>query len=1334
MATPNTSQMRKRLVASSVTAAMLLQTVSPVFASVMQVPGIYFVPPDPNVMFTLDDSGSMTSDAIPDMLNDPNTTANEVAGMPTNTVSNALDQANATFPGMWKLGSNYLTTTYYRSDNAIARYLRSSAGNPLYYDPKVTYKPWPDPANDQNPYPYGTNGNADPTRVNIHTSDPFNITRRVDLTARVNESGGTGAAEDQTRNFWPATWYVYTGTTPMQLARPNNTLNVATSFQKYEIKTLALTPSFPRAATRTDCSGAVGTTGCTRAEELQNFANWLQYYRNRMLMAKGGVAAAFAQQGTNLRVGFHTINSGATMRQAVVPFAGANRTAFYTDLYGRPTNGSTPLREAMDYVGKYFLGNTTRGNPWTDTATARPTDTDRCRKSYHILSTDGFWNGNPATGAAANNANDEFTGSTPPLPTGGTYPYTDTAADGTMAARFSVSPYGDNVAQVETTLAAVAAYYWRTDLQNSPTLGSANLGNYVTPSSRDPAHWQHLTTFTVGLGVSGTGQVRPRDTSLSTTNANGEYVVAASVATRPDYAFLTPYIGKTWLSEDSLRNLLMTKRVALNWTIVRPDQPTTGDDLIHAAMNGRGRYFSATNPTDLATGISSALAEATNQDRSFASLGLANTNETSTSNRLYQAIYNPFGWRGRLYSFAVSNGTFSTAAGTQLWEASQAMPAPAVRNIFTWNAEGTTPQGTTFTWAGLNATQRTALGNNATERAEVLDWLRGSEAREASQGGSLRDRPRDTATAGVLGDIVGGSPLRGPTAGGGYGRLSTATAATATARSTYASFRSADSAAANSPIANMTKTLFFGANDGMLHALNAVDDPADYAYNAATMGRERFAYVPNSVFSVPRTFYNGTTATVRKLYELSQPDYGHLFTVNAPPQIADAYIRPTVGNETGWKSVLLAATGAGSRGVFALDVTNPDVGAAATQFNASKVLWEFSEAQNADMGHVVSWPNVGLMRDGTWAAIFGNGYDSSTGRAKLFVVNLDTGAVIWEQAVGATGGNGLSQPNFLLNNNREVIAIWAGDLLGNMWKFDVSSALRSDWRVAYNGNPLFTTPANQPITTMPEIEQFPGTDTAMLVFGTGKFFDTQDIDPRATDTSGNVVNKNLAARQAIYGIWDNGVATVTGLTQLVEQTIGAGVNGFLRTSENTVDYGTRRGWYIRLNESTATPARPGERVNVNPIIPVKGRNVPVFVIANTPSLTPCEGSGSARIFALDPITGQTPRFSVFDADRLNGINSADGRSNVMVVAAGLLSSPRFLSPVYSGGVVEEKPGTRGQTGGLEGGVEFNSNSGNAGCSSASNGRLIAGVSDTTTVNERVKLGECTPRISWRQVK
>ena len=180
----------------------------------------------------------------------------------------------------------------------------------------------------------------------------------------------------------------------------------------------------------------------------------------------------------------------------------------------------------------------------------------------------------------------------------------------------------------------------------------------------------------------------------------------------------------------------------------------------------------------------------------------------------------------------------------------------------------------------------------------------------------------------------------------------------------------------------------------------------------------------------------------------------------------------------------------------------------------------------------------------------------------------------------------------------------------------------------------------------------------------------------------------------------------------------------MRTSDTAIDWATKRGWYLQLDSGT------GERVHVNPVIPVKGRAVPVFVIANTPSNEPCSTGGNSRVFALDPVTGRTPAFSVFDANRDNSVSAADGRRNVYVISGSVLSSPRFLTTAYSGGVTQEKPGSRGQTGALEGGVEF----GGASSECISTGRMIAGKSDTGGENLKVGLGACKGRVSWRQIQ
>jgi len=1251
MTTTHTRRKARRLGAMSVAAAMLLQTVGPAYAAVSQLPGLYVTPPDANVMFTLDDSLSMRSDAIPDFINDQ-------AGMPIDEASSAIPEipgVAARFPNMWGNGSAYRSTTYYRSTNAIARYLRSSAGNPLYYDPKITYTPWPTAADDKVLHP-----NANVAAVNIHGTDPFNNGVTIDLTTRV------GPDNDENNSYWLATYYVYTGTTPLPVANPSSALNVAGNFTKFQVQGSG-TATFNRALTRTDCTGAFlpATGGCSRVQELQNFANWLQYYRSRMLMAKGGVAAAFAQQLTNLRVGFGTLNSTGTIRQGVATFAGTRRSSFYADLYGIALSPSgTPLRRASDDVGKYFQRSDV-GNPWAEnpTSTSSVGTEYTCRKAFHILSTDGYWNDGlaPATAPASNN-NDSFSGNTPPKgPSGGTtYAFSDTATSATdaLVGRFTINPFQDGATTRSDTLADVAAYYWRNDLR-------PDLNNDVFSSTNDPAFWQHLTTYTVGLGISGSGGV----------------TTTAGIAVD--------------LSSKAVRTSLVANKTALNWTnpAGAANDNNKGDDLIHAAMNGRGDYFLATNPSALRTGLAAALAEASNNPGSLASVATESA-QVSADTEVYQATYNPNQWSGRLYAFSQSaSGAVNTTPSVALWEASNKMPAPASRNIYTWNPS--TNVGTTFTWANLTGTQQGHLGNDAT----LLDFLRGSDAKELSQGGPFRDRARYTVGAvkgGVLGDIVNGSPIKGPSAGGGFDRLPSGSPGQAS----YATYRSTGNTALN----NMRDTIFVGANDGMLHAFDR------------TTGVERFAYVPNSVFSVPRSL----TGTEQKLRMLSDPGYTHRFTVDGPPQIADAFIGPSAA-ASAWKTLLLGSTGAGARSVFAMDVTNPAV--VTGGFDQTKLLWEFSEANSADMGYVINYPHVARMRDGTWVAIFGNGYDSTNGQARLFILNLQTGAELWAPAVGAAGGNGLSQPNFTVNANREVTAIYAGDLKGNLWKFDVDNADPTQWKVAFGGapnyTPLFAGSTTQPITVMPELTFHPN-GGVIASFGTGKLFETEDT---ATTLPANV-NLNT---QAIYGIWDKPGDTTgfSGNTALVQQTansaLAAAVDTTLSgTTTNAVDWATRRGWYINLGSG-------GERVNVNP----QQAKSTLLVVANKPDSDPCKTGGSSRLFALDPITGGAPNFGVFDSNGVGGINNADRGYNVKNIAFAVLSLPVLQSKrPMTDAITTEKNGTRGQTGERLGGVE-NKPASPTDCAQW----LLAGGSDTSIAGFDVSLcASGKPRISWRQLK
>jgi type IV pilus assembly protein PilY1 len=387
-------------------------------------------------------------------------------------------------------------------------------------------------------------------------------------------------------------------------------------------------------------------------------------------------------------------------------------------------------------------------------------------------------------------------------------------------------------------------------------------------------------------------------------------------------------------------------------------------------------------------------------------------------------------------------------------------------------------------------------------------------------------------------------------------------------------------------------------------------------------------------------------------------------------------------------------------------------------------MWEFSEATNADMGHVLNYPHVARMRDGTLVSILGNGYDSKNGQAKLFLINLQTGAVHWEQSVGAAGANGLSQPNFTLNKNREVTAIYAGDLKGNLWKFDVDNTDKALWKVAFGSSPgyspMFTGSTNQPITVMPEITFHPSGGT-LVSFGTGKLFETEDTEA----TVAKNVNLNT---QAIYGIWDKPGETAgfSGNTSLVQQEFTTAVaadasTNVTGTTTKTVDWTTKRGWYLNLGVTN------GERVNVNP----QQVNSVLLVVSNKPEIDPCSSGGTSRLFTLDPITGGAPNFAVFDSNGVGGITSADKGFNVKFFSVGVLSLPTLQSKKTGSDVVTtESTRSRGQTGARLGGVEDKPGS-PTDCAQW----LLAGGSDTSIAG--LDIATCAsgnPRISWRQLK
>ena len=377
--------------------------------------------------------------------------------------------------------------------------------------------------------------------------------------------------------------------------------------------------------------------------------------------------------------------------------------------------------------------------------------------------------------------------------------------------------------------------------------------------------------------------------------------------------------------------------------------------------------------------------------------------------------------------------------------------------------------------------------------------------------------------------------------------------------------------------------IYVGANDGMLHGFDAVT------------GVERFAYVPSTL--------------IGELNQLPAPGYRHRYFVDGYLFAGDAYI--TRGGAPRWATVLVGTTGAGGKTVFALDVTDPH------SFDENDVLWEFTDP---DLGYTIGQPTIARMRDGTWVAVFGNGYGSDNNRAVLFIVDLQTGALLKKIDTGVGSGanpNGLSTPALLADGTRTIQAIYAGDLRGNLWKFDVSSTSSSAWGVAYSGTPLFTATSDsgvrQPITAPLEIGRHPQ-GGYMIYFGTGKYFSPTD----------NLVPPDPEI-QSFYAVWDRTSGSVGpvsgGRSALRKQEIfyeGQPENSAFEvrvTTANEVDWTTQRGWYLDL--VSPVHGAQGERVVASPIL----RGGRIIFPTLIPSANPCEFGGTSWLMELEAVTG-----------------------------------------------------------------------------------------------------------------
>ena len=643
---------------------------------------------------------------------------------------------------------------------------------------------------------------------------------------------------------------------------------------------------------------------------------------------------------------------------------------------------------------------------------------------------------------------------------------------------------------------------------------------------------------------------------------------------------------------------------------------------------------------------------------------ISRTKLNSDGAKLFEVRFNNESFTGDLIGRdvdqfgSVSEDTFDSSGlisvDRSLWRASRSLRlvAPSTRNIFTSEANGT---ATSFLWPSLSTSAKMMVdpdGNTNAANNDILDWIRGDSAHEGTK---YRDRSvtwiGGTEFHNKMGSIVNSSPAYvGPPT-------------EFFSDNNYSAFRQAKR--------NRVPMVYVGANDGMLHAFEAGNANA----TGSTPGREVFAYVPYSVLD--------------SIKDHTLPDIDvQNYSVDGSPVTQDAYGPfPKCGGGSCWRTILVSGVRGGGRGVFALDVTDPVSDATSVAAAKSLLVWEFKALDtdgdgdidlsdsggNADLGYTYSQPIISKLSDGTWVAIFGNGYNSTgSGNPSLYVVELATGNLIkrieasraspWRDLLP----NGLSSvAGWDADFDGGVDYVYAGDLDGNMWKFLLTGATKSStaaMKVAFSGAPLLQIVNSDPdpdgftlfipITGTPVVAVHPE-GGQMVYFGNGIALDASHESVvgdrgvfaiRDDKPSGDTYNPP-------YGIYPAAPFTLTTHT-----TGNGGTGNVLRGIKSTVESSHNVGWVLELPE----------REQAITDLSVSSRRLNVMSVESIVDV-----NNFNWLHTLDYLTGGAPESPVFDANLDDDIDADDvisiagGPSNVVpiggAVGKAVASAPRIVT-------------------------------------------------------------------------
>ena len=473
---------------------------------------------------------------------------------------------------------------------------------------------------------------------------------------------------------------------------------------------------------------------------------------------------------------------------------------------------------------------------------------------------------------------------------------------------------------------------------------------------------------------------------------------------------------------------------------------------------------------------------------------------------------------------------------------------------------------------------------------------------------------------------------------------------------------------------NRNELLWTGSNDGMVHGFSS------------QTGAPVISYVPRPLVPMLKTLATPGTTTAIVASMDGSPFSGDVLTTH-----------PVSGSPT-WKTYLFSSLGRGGKGMFALDVTStgnstssPTIPSSLIQSNASSIFkWQFTDTDDSDLGFVVGDPlpsqfsgqasPIMLLNNGQFAVLTPNGIGSTGGKAVLLILGVDGPGAdqIWSSTVdvGQTPkkaeyyrlstlatdtGNGMMGATWVdIDGNGTADYVYATDLKGNVWKFDIRSNNPTNWESAFkvgaNNVPFYVakspTGAVLPITTTPALG-FPPDGGIMVTFGTGKALESSDFPTSATNR--------------MFGIFDrtgvNSTATVvlaTGTTTLLQRvyteiTTGTATGSLITSATPTLDLSSKDGWYFDFpRASEQVLSSPDVRSKNIAFTTVRRADTTIEQCFYTPPgqqyfINPNSGLPSGPTLGLytDPITNVTYYIAAIPSSdqKVRIINDRSGRVN-----------------------------------------------------------------------------------------